>query len=145
MIRTFEVLSIKVGNVDVGRFAGEVEFKAYANGALVEFTPPPVVSHPDPGKLAEYQKARDLLARSVENDRRDLEAADLAARTLAEIDDARSDPAPAPEEIEAKKVKIAEARKEQTRLAGVVKALEADERAAAIAACTIRGVNTPLP
>jgi hypothetical protein len=105
----------------------------HANGALVEFTPPPVVSHPDPGKLAEYQKARDLLARSVENDRRDLEAADLAARTLAEIDDASNEPAPAPEEIEAKKVKIAEARKEQTRLAGVVKALEADERAAAIA------------
>ena len=42
-------------------------------------------------------------------------------------------PAPAPEEIEAKKVKLAEARKEQTRLAGVVKTLEADERAAAIA------------
>lgn len=105
----------------------------HANGALVEFTPPPVVSHPDPEKLAEYQKARDLLARSVENDKRDLEAADLAARTLAEIDDARSDPAPSPEEIEAKKSQLAEARKEQTRLAGVVKALEEDERAAAIA------------
>lgn len=106
----------------------------HANGALVEFTPPPIV-YPtsEPGKLAEYQRARDLLARSVENDKRDLAAADLAARTLAEIDDARSDPAPAPEEIEAKKVKLAEARKEQTRLAGVVKSLEADERAAAIA------------
>lgn len=105
----------------------------HANGELVEFTPPPVVSHPEPEKLAEYQKARDLLARSVENDKRDLVDADLAARTLAEIDDASNEPAPAPEEIEAKKVKIAEARKEQTRLAGVVKALEADERAAAIA------------
>ena len=105
----------------------------HANGALVEFTPPPIVSHPDPGKLAEYQKARDLLARSVENDKRDLEEADLAARTLAEIDDARSDPAPSPEEIGAKKSQLAEARKEQTRLSGVVKALEADERAAEIA------------
>lgn len=105
----------------------------HANGALVEFTPPPIVSHPEPEKLAEYQKARDLLARSVENDKRDLAAADLAARTLAEIDDARSDPAPSPEEIEAKKAQLAEARKEQKRLAGVVKALEADERAAAIA------------
>ena len=106
----------------------------HANGALVEFTPPPIV-HPtsEPGKLAEYQRARDLLARSVENDKRDLAAADLAARTLAEIDDAKSDPAPAPEEIDAKKVKLAEARKEQTRLAGIVKTLEADERAAAIA------------
>ncbi|MBK8117375.1 MAG: AAA family ATPase [Candidatus Accumulibacter sp.] len=107
---------------------------SHANGALVEFTPPPIV-YPtsEPGKLAEYQRARDLLDRSVENDKRDLAAADLAARTLAEIDDARSDPAPAPEEIEAKKVKLAEARKEQTRLAGVVKYLESDERAAAIA------------
>ncbi len=105
----------------------------HANGELVEFTPPPVVSHPEPEKLAEYQKARDLLARSVENDKRDLVDADLAARTLAEIDDASNEPAPAPEEIDAKKAKIAEARKEQTRLAGVVKALEADERAAAIA------------
>lgn len=106
----------------------------HANGALVEFTPPPIV-YPtsEPGKLAEYQRARDLLARSVANDKRDLAAADLAARTLAEIDDAKSDPAPAPEEIDAKKVKLAEARKEQTRLAGVVKTLEADERAAAIA------------
>jgi hypothetical protein len=106
----------------------------HANGALVEFTPPPIV-YPtsEPGKLAEYQHARDLLARSVENDKRDLAAADLAARTLAEIDDARSDPAPSPEEIEAKKAKLAEARKEQNRLAGAVKTLEADERAAAIA------------
>lgn len=107
---------------------------SHANGALVEFTPPPIV-YPtsEPGKLAEYQRARDLLDRSVENDKRDLAAADLAARTLAEIDDARSDPAPAPEEIDAKKAKLAEARKEQTRLAGVVKTLEADECAAAIA------------
>ena len=106
----------------------------HANGALVEFTPPPIV-YPtsEPGKLAEYQRARDLLARCVENDKRDLAAADLAARTLAEIEDARSDPAPSPEEIDAKKVKLAEARKEQTRLAGIVKTLEADERAAAIA------------
>lgn len=105
----------------------------HANGALVEFTLPPVVSHPEPEKLAEYQKARDLLARSVENDKRDLAAADLAARTLAEIDDAGSNPAPSPEEIDAKTAQLSEARKEQMRLAGVVKALEADERAAAIA------------
>ncbi|MER2626808.1 MAG: hypothetical protein ABTS22_23110 [Accumulibacter sp.] len=106
----------------------------HSSGALVGFTPPPIV-YPtsEPGNLAEYIRSRDLYARSVENDKRDLAAADLAARTLAEIDDARSDPAPAPEDVEAKKAKLAEARKEQTRLASTVKTLEADERAAAIA------------
>ena len=106
----------------------------HANGALVEFTPPPIVfPTSDPGKFAEYQRALDLMSRSVENDKRDLAAADAAARTLAEIEDARSDPAPSPEEIDAKKAQVAEARKEQTRLAGVVKTLEADERAAEVA------------
>ncbi len=105
----------------------------HTNGALVEFTPPPIVSNPEPEKLAEYQKARDLLARSVENDKRDLDSADLAARTLAEIDDASNEPAPAPEEIDAKKAKVAESRKEQKRLSGEVKTLEEGERSAAIA------------
>ena len=106
---------------------------SHANGALVEFTPPPIVSTGDPGKLAEYHRSRDLYVRCVENDKRDLKDSDLAAQMLAEIEDSKGSPAPAPEEIDAKKVKLAEARKEQTRLAGVVKTLEADERAAAIA------------
>ena len=106
---------------------------SHANGALVEFTQPPIVSTGDPGKLAEYHRSRDLYVRCVENDKRDLKDADMAAQMLAEIEDSKGSPAPAPEEIDAKKVKLAEARKEQTRLAGVVKSLEADERAAAIA------------
>lgn len=106
----------------------------HANGALVEFTPPPIVfPTSDPGILAEYRRALDLMSRSVENDKRDLAAAEAAARALAEIEDARSDPAPSPEEIDAKKAQVAEARKEQARLAGVVKELEADERAAEVA------------
>jgi hypothetical protein len=106
---------------------------SHANGALVEFTQPPIVSTGDPGKLAEYHRSRDLYVRCVENDKRDLKDSDLAARMLAEIEDSKGSPAPAPEEIEAKKAKLAEARKEQTRLASTVKTLEADERAAAIA------------
>jgi len=103
----------------------------HTNGALVEFTPPPIVTDPsDPGRLAECQRARDLLARSVENDKRDRAAADIAARTLAEIEDAQSDPAPAPEEIDAKKSKLAELRNESVRVAGVVKSLEDNERLA---------------
>lgn len=97
----------------------------HANGALVEFTPPPIVTDPsDPGKLAEYQRARDLMARSVENDRRDLAAADLAARTLAEIEALQGGPAPAPEEINAKRQKLADLRKDSVRLAGEIREME---------------------
>lgn len=104
----------------------------HASGALIEFTPPPQVAEPiDPGRLAEYQRARDLLARSVENDKRDLADADLAAKTLTAIEDAKSDPAPAPEEIKAKREKLDALRKEKARLSGVVKQMEDDERAAA--------------
>jgi hypothetical protein len=107
----------------------------HASGALVEFTAPPVVSTAsEPGKLAEYQAARDLLARSVENDKRDLAAADLAAKSLAEIEGSLGNPAPAPEEIEAKRQKLSDARKEQVRLSGIVKTMEQDERIAASAA-----------
>ena len=105
----------------------------HASGAMVIFTAPPVVYPSEPGNLAKYRNARDLLARSVDNDKRDLADADLAAKTLAEIEDDKSDQAPLPEEIDARKDKLSEARKEQTRLTGAVKALEADERAAAVA------------
>ncbi|MBK8117572.1 MAG: AAA family ATPase, partial [Candidatus Accumulibacter sp.] len=58
---------------------------SHANGALVEFTQPPIVSTGDPGKLAEYHRSRDLYVRCVENDKRDLKDADMAAQMLAEI------------------------------------------------------------
>ena len=105
-----------------------------ANGALVEFCRRRSSTQRQiPANLPNTSAHATCWPGRFENDKRDLAAADLAARTLAEIDDAKSDPAPAPEEIDAKKVKLAEARKEQTRLAGVVKTLEADRRAAAIA------------
>lgn len=101
----------------------------HANGALIEFTPPPVVDSPaDPGKLAEYQSARDLLARSVANDKRDLERAEAAAKALAAIDDEKADPAPAPEEIAAARVKIDDMKKAHAALQGAIKALENDAR-----------------
>ena len=103
---------------------------SHANGALVEFTPPPVVGTSEPGRLAEYQKARDLLSRSVANDQRDLANADAAAKTLAEMEDAQSAPAPAPEEIEAAKVKVEALKKSRAALQETVKTLEQDERLA---------------
>ncbi len=106
----------------------------HANGALVEFTPPPVVDSPaEPGKLAEYQRARDLLARSVENDRRDLAGADAAANTLAEIDDSKASPAPTTEEIAAARAKVDEEKKARAALQETIKALEDDERTALLA------------
>ena len=103
---------------------------SHANGALVEFTPPPIVSTCEPGKLAEYQKARDLLARSVENDKRDLADADSAAKMLAELD-TQDAPAPAPEEIEAARVKVEATKKQRAALQEAIRLLEADEKAAA--------------
>jgi hypothetical protein len=102
----------------------------HANGALVEFTPPPIVSTCEPGELAEYQKARDLLARSVENDKRDLADADSAAKMLAELD-TQDAPAPAPEEIEAARVKVEATKKQRAALQEAIRLLEADEKAAA--------------
>lgn len=106
----------------------------HANGALIEFTPPPVVDSPaDPGKLAEYQSARDLLARSVANDKRDLERAEAAAKALAEIDDQKSAPAPTTEEIAAARAKVDEAKKSRVALQEAIKTLEDDERTALLA------------
>lgn len=105
----------------------------HANGALIEFTPPPVVEYSDPGKLVEYQRARDMLARAVENDKRDLADADLAARTLAGIEDAQSAPAPSPEEIGAAKANVEALKKIRSKLLEAIKTIEQDERAASLA------------
>lgn len=70
-------------------------------GNLVAFTPPQTVNAESAERLLEYERARDLLARSVENDKRDLNDAGCAAKMLGEIGDAQEAPAPAPEEIAA--------------------------------------------
>jgi len=103
----------------------------HANGSLIEFTPPPIVDTAEPSRLAEYQRARDLLAKSVENDKRDLADADRAAKMLAEIEGEQADPAPAPEEIAAAKTMIDARKKARQGLQDAIRALEQDERAAA--------------
>ena len=65
------------------------------------------------------------MSRSVETIR-DPAVADLAARTLAEIDDAKSDPAPAPEE---RRHGFRRLMQGADSSAGIVKTLEADEMA----------------
>ncbi len=106
----------------------------HTNEDLIECAATPHAAYPtDHGKLAEYQKARDLLARSVENDKRDLAAADLAAKTLAEIEDAQGAPAPSQEEIDDDRKALSDLRKESTRLSALVKGLEEAERIASTA------------
>ncbi len=103
----------------------------HASGALVEFTPPPIVTEiAEPGKLAEYQRARDLLLKSVENDKRDLADADRSAKMLAEMEGAQGEPAPAPEEIAAAKTMIEARKKALMTLQDTIRTLEQDERAA---------------
>ena len=81
-------------------------------------------------KLREYRNARDVLHRSVENDRRDLASADSAAKALAEIESSGAEPAPAPEEIAAAAAGVAATKKALAVMESKLKELEADERLA---------------
>ncbi len=104
----------------------------HANGALVEFTPAPPVDMEAANKLVEYEKAVALMERSVANDKRDLEAADAAARLLAEIDEAGVE-APDAGELDAIKARVDDAKKSRSILLGEIAALENEQRAAAAA------------
>lgn len=101
----------------------------HANGALVEFTPAPPVDMEAANKLVEYEKAVALMERSVANDKRDLEAADAAARLLAEIDEAGVE-APDAGELDAIKAHVDDAKKSRPILLGEIAALENEQRAA---------------
>lgn len=102
------------------------------NGALVVFHQQQDAVAPSDAqeKLREYRNARDVLYRSVENDRRDLASADSAAKALAEIESSGSEPAPAPEEIAAAASGVAATKKALAVMESKLKELEADERLA---------------
>ena len=102
------------------------------NGALVVFHQQQDAVAPSGAqeKLREYRNARDVLHRSVENDRRDLASADAAAKALAEIESSGAEPAPAPEEIAAAAAGVAATKKELAAMESKLKELEADERLA---------------
>ena len=101
------------------------------NGALVVFHQQDAVAPSGyQDKLREYRNARDVLHRSVENDRRDLASADAAAKALAEIESSGAEPAPAPEEIAAAAAGVAATKKELAAMESKLKELEADERLA---------------
>lgn len=99
------------------------------NGTLVVFKQQDAVSPSDAqDKLREYRNARDVLQRSVANDRRDLDFANAAAKAIAEIESSGADPAPAPEEIAAAIAGVAATKKELAAMESKLKELEADER-----------------
>ena len=102
----------------------------HVNGALVEYTAPPPVDHEAAGKLREYQDAADLMRRSVENGRRDLGAADAAAKALAEIEDAGLAEGPNTGELDTLKAATDELKQQRAELQKSIRALEDSERAA---------------
>lgn len=103
---------------------------SHANGALVEFTPPPPVDHEAAGKLREYKQAADLMRRSVENGKRDLGAADAAAKVLAEIEDAGLAEGPNTGEMDTLKAATDELKQQRSDLQKAIRELEDSERAA---------------
>lgn len=103
---------------------------SHANGALVEFTPPPPVDHEAAGKLREYKQAADLMRRSVENGKRDLGAADAAAKVLAEIEDAGLAECPNTGEMDTLKAATDDLKQQRAELQKAIRQLEDAERAA---------------
>ena len=104
----------------------------HASGALVEYTPPPPVDVEAINSLAEYQRAHDLMVRSVENDRRDLAAADAAAKVLAELEEGATE-APNQGDMDTIKARIDEAKKAHQKIRQEVREMEDAERATSTA------------
>ena len=103
---------------------------SHANGALVEYTPPPPVDREAADKLLEYQKAAELMRRCVENGKRDLGAADAAAKALAEIEDAGLAEVPNTGEMDTLKAATDDLKQQRAELQKAIRQLEDAERAA---------------
>ena len=102
---------------------------SHANGALVEYTPPPPVDREAADKLLEYQKAAELMRRCVENGKRDLAAADAAAKALAEIEDTGLAEGPNTGEMDTLKAATDELKHQRAELQKSIRELEDAERA----------------
>lgn len=102
---------------------------SHANGALVEYTPPPPVDREAADKLLEYQKAAELMRRCVENGKRDLGAADAAAKALAEIDAGLAE-VPNTGEMDTLKAATDDLKQQRAELQKAIRQLEDAERAA---------------
>lgn len=102
----------------------------HANGALVEFTPPPPVDHEAADALRKQKEAAALMRRSVESGKRDLAAADAAAKAIAAIEDAGLAEAPNTGEMDTLKAATDELKQQRAELLKAIRDMEDSERAA---------------
>lgn len=84
-------------------------------------------------KVPEYTKARDLLARAVENGKRDLAESDAAAKSLADLE-AATGKAPSEAEIQAARKNLDDLKTERSQLAAKLSEAQDTERKHAQAA-----------
>ncbi len=105
-----------------------------ADGALIEYVAPDQKADPEAvEKLPEYERALALMESSVANGRRDLAAADTAAKALREIEDAGLTDPPDDDAISVAKRLLEDLKQTKANHQAHIRTLEEAERAAAVA------------
>jgi energy-coupling factor transporter ATP-binding protein EcfA2 len=99
------------------------------DGALVPAAPMATDTEDDLARLPEYERALELMQRSVANGLRDLGAADAAAKQIEEEEKAGVE-APGEEEVKTLRLRIDDLKKKREQLHAVIRSLEDAERMA---------------
>ncbi len=105
-----------------------------ADGALIKYVAPDQKADPEAvEKLPEYERALALMESSVANGRRDLAAADTAAKALRELEDAGLTDPPDDDAISVAKRLLEDLKQTKANHQAHIRTLEEAERAAAVA------------
>ncbi len=99
------------------------------DGVLAHAAPMAKGTDEDIARLPEYTKARDLLARAVENGKRDLAEADTAAKSLADLESVTGE-APDDAEIQAARNHLGDLKAERSQIAAKLAEVQDAERKA---------------
>jgi len=99
------------------------------DGALVPAAPMATGTEDDLARLPDYERALELMQRSVANGLRDLGAADAAAKQIEEEEKAGVE-APSEEEVKTLRMRIDDLKKKREQLHAVIRSLEDAERMA---------------
>lgn len=99
------------------------------DGALVPAAPMATGTDDDLARVPEYERALELMQRSVANGLRDLGAADAAAKQIEEAEKASVE-APGEEEIKTLRLRIDDLKDKRNQLQAVIRSLEDAERMA---------------
>ena len=99
------------------------------DGALVPAAPMATGTDDDLARLPEYERALELMQRSVANGLRDIGAADAAAKQIEEAEKASVE-APGEEEIKTLRLRIDDLKDKRNQLQAVIRSLEDAERMA---------------